>query len=121
MAQNKLLQQERLVGLQYAAFLEAALRRTINLESPSFARLALRTFVESRTKEDGRLQRLALVSPKHSFVHHYGFEGINKNGKALSLEAKSHLSGLKEEAILNDLADEIGEIRAEEVTASIDF
>ncbi len=112
--------EERQIGQKYASLLQGVIRYAIQQEERSFSTLALKTKVVARMK-DGHLQRIALESPKHSFVHHYGFEGIRSNKRALSLEAKDHLSGLKQIAILNGLATEIGSVRAEEVTATINF
>ncbi|MFA5296623.1 MAG: hypothetical protein WC389_00265 [Lutibacter sp.] len=111
---------EKQIGDKYAGLLQGAIRFAIQQESASFSTLALRTKVVAKIK-DGHLQRLVLESPKHSFVHHYGFEGIRSNRRKLSLETKNHLSDLKQIAILNGLANEIGNLRADEVTAKINF
>lgn len=112
--------QERRIGRKYANMLNFAIRYAIQSEEASFTTLALKTNVVSRMS-NGHLQRLILKSPKHSFIHHYGFEGIRSNKRALTLEPKEHLSGLKQVAVLNGLATEIGGVRANEITASIDF
>ena len=111
---------EKRIGRKYAGLLQSAIRSSIQREAASFTTLALQTKVMSRMKHN-ELQRLVLESPKHSFIHHFGFEGIRSNGRRLSLEEKGHLSGLKELAILNGLATEISEIRAEDVIAKINF
>lgn len=113
-------QKERSIGKKYATQLQFAIRSAIQQESKSFGTLALKTKVNHRMK-DGELQRLVLNSPKHSFIQHHGFEGIRKNGRKLSLEAKEHLMSFKSVRVLNGLADEIGAVRAEKVIAQINF
>lgn len=120
MANENLISIEKQIGSKYAGLLQGAIRSAIQQESNSFSTLALKTKVVAKMREN-HLQRLVLESPKHSFIHHYGFEGIRSNRRKLSLEPKDHLSGLKQIAILNGLANEIGDIRAEEITATINF
>lgn len=113
-------QKERQVGKKYAGLLQGSIRAAINQEQKSFSTLALKTKVVSRMK-NGKLQRLALETTKHSFVHHYGFEGIRSNGKYLNLKEKNHLSSLRSVKVLNGLADEISSIRGDHVIAQINF
>jgi len=120
MAKENTTAQEKQVGSKYAGLLQGAIRYAIQNESASFSTLSLKTKVVPKMK-NGSLQRLVLETPKHSFVQHYGFEGIRSNRRKLSLEAKDHLSGLKQVAILNGLANEIGGIRADQITATINF
>lgn len=120
MTNNSLAAKEKQIGNKYASLLQAALRVAIKKEGTSFSTLALKTKVVSRVK-DGYLQRIVLESPKHSFVNHYGFEGIRSNGRKLSLKPKDHLYGLKSIQILNGLADDISDLRGEQVIATINF
>jgi hypothetical protein len=113
-------QLERAIGKKHASHLQSAIRHAIQKESKSFSRLALQTKVIHKM-EGGRLQRLVIETTKHSFVHHYGFEGVRSNGRALSLKDRNHLSGIKSTYVLNGLATEIGNVRADEVIAQINF
>ncbi|PQB08030.1 hypothetical protein BST83_13365 [Polaribacter filamentus] len=113
-------QLERAIGKKHASHLQSAIRHTIQRESKSFSRLALQTKVTHKMK-NGRLQRLVLESPKHSFVHHYGFEGVRSNSRYLNLKDRNHLGGVRSTYVLNGLAKEIGSVRADEVLAQINF
>ncbi|WP_340074566.1 hypothetical protein [Leptobacterium sp. I13] len=82
----------------------------------------LRSTVLSKMKA-GELQRLVIKMPHYGFKNHFGFEGVKSNGVKLRLH--SHV-GFLNEAIhatnaLEALATEIGDIRADEVTAKINF
>lgn len=112
--------EERKIGKKYARLLQIATRNAIKKEGASFGTLALKTKVGYRIK-DQRLQRLVLTTPKHSFIHHYGFEGIRKNGRELSLKAKEHLADFKQVAVLNDLAADVANVRGDQVIAQINF
>ena len=112
--------QERKIGKKYSRLLQSAVRNAINQENQSFKTLALKTKVGYRIKNE-RLQRLVLNAPKQSFVHHYGVETIRSNGRKLSLKARNHLDSFKQIQVMNSLATEIGDVRAEEVIAQINF
>lgn len=120
MADTSLQNRERSVGKKYASMLRSAIRSKIRSETVSQTGLLLKTQVSSRMK-DGRLDRLQVTAPHYGFKLHYGFEGIRKNGRKLSLKPTDHLQTLREVTILNGLADEIGDIRAEQVIAEIKF
>lgn len=111
---------ESAIGKKYATQLQTAIRSTIQQESASFSTLALKTKVNHRMKQ-GELQRLVLHSPKQSFVHHYGFEGVRSNGRYLKLKSKNHLMAFKSVRVLNGLAKEIAISRTEKVIANINF
>lgn len=72
--------------------------------------------------KDKRLQRIAIKAQHYIFKQNYGFEGSKKNGVNMRLEATSVLlKALNDSNVLEDLADEISEIRLSEVTAKINF
>ena len=68
------------------------------------------------------LDSIAIKASTVTFIHHYGFEGIKKNGVAMNLKARDSFNDLfKRTNALEKLADEIGSIRMEEVTAKLLF
>lgn len=82
----------------------------------------LKSTVLSKMK-GSELQRLVIKAPHYAFKQNFGFEGIKSNGVKLNLV--SHKGYLNEAMLANnaleDLATEIGEIRADEVTSVIKF
>jgi len=82
----------------------------------------LRSTVLSKMKGP-ELQRLTIKMPHYGFKNNFGFDGIKKNGVALKLLSNK---GFINKAItannaLENLATEIGNIRADLVTAKITF
>lgn len=120
MADKSLSNKERSIGKKYAAILRSSIRSKIRTETVSQTGLLLKTTASSRMKQ-GRLDRLQITAPHYGFKLHYGFEGIRKNGRKLSLKATDHLQTLREVTILNGLADEISEVRAQQVVSTIKF
>tara|TARA_A100001015_G_scaffold304040_1_gene394626 strand:- start:536 stop:781 length:246 start_codon:yes stop_codon:yes gene_type:complete len=69
----------------------------------------------------GQLDRRTITAPRYSFIHHFGY--TRKYGSnAISLPAKENIGkALVNSKALECLADEIGEIRADNITAKIRF
>ena len=73
----------------------------------------------ARMKYDA-LEGIRVTASRATFIQHYGFEGIKANGKKMSLQAQGHFDFLSGKApIIEQLADEIGNLRAEEITSKI--
>ncbi len=75
-------------------------------------------------KMDGsELQRLAIKMPHYAFKHHFGFDGVRSNGLKLRLYKQQGFLNktITEANVLEQLADEIAEIRGEQVTNVINF
>jgi len=68
------------------------------------------------------LNAIVIKASSATFKQHYGFEGIKSNGVRMSMKPFDHFNNLfnKTDA-LERLIDEIGEIRAEEITSKIKF
>lgn len=72
--------------------------------------------------KNGRLQRFTIRAPHYIFKQQYGFEGTKSNGVNMRLNATTVINKALEEAnILESVADEISEIRMEEVISIINF
>ena len=66
------------------------------------------------------LEGIRITASRATFIQHFGFEGIKANGKKMRLQAQGHLDFLSGDSpILEQLADEIGQLRAEEITSKI--
>jgi hypothetical protein len=79
------------------------------------------TTVRSVMKFDS-LDHISIATPHYIFKQHYGFEGIKSNGAAMSMKPYNHFTNLfNKTSALDKLADEISEIRAEEVINKIRF
>lgn len=77
--------------------------------------------VTTRMKFD-MLDHLAIESPHYIFKQHYGFEGIKSNGVRMRLPQYDHFNKLLDgNRAIEKLADEIGAIRAEQITSKINF
>ena len=76
------------------------------------------------SKMDGpELQRLVIKMPHYGFKNHFGFDGVRSNGVKLRLYRHEGFltETISENSVLEELATEIGNIRADEVTAKINF
>ncbi|WP_421801752.1 hypothetical protein [Flagellimonas sp.] len=69
------------------------------------------------------LEAITIKATPATFKQHYGFEGIKKNGVYMKMRAFDHFTLLQEKSqgALEKLIDEIGELRAEEITSKIKF
>lgn len=68
------------------------------------------------------LDHIAIKATTATFKQHYGFEGIKKNGVRMSMKPFDHFTNLFNGTnALETLIDEIGDIRAEEITSKIKF
>ena len=111
---------ERSIGIKYAKLFQSSIRSAISRETGRITGDMLKTTAKSKM-DQGELQRIAIQSPKYSFMLHHGFEGVKSNGVKIALRPRGHLFSLKEVNLLNGLADEITAVRGDSVTASIKF
>lgn len=113
---------EKKVGKEAADKLKAAFKREIstavNVTGDGKAKNAT---VTARYKQE-RLDRLTFSAPAYIFKQNFGFEGSKKNGVNMRLQATNVLSkAINSSQVLETLADEIANLRAEEVITSINF
>lgn len=95
---------------------KSAIRNTVNVRGES-----KNATVRSRFK-DNRLDRISFVAPHYIFKQHYGFEGTKKNGVNMRLKATNVLNkALQSSGILDNLATDLSNLRAEEVLTNISF
>lgn len=110
-------------GITAAKQLQGAIRAEISTETVKRTGAMMRSKVQAfKSKTSGLLDRITISSPHYSFKLNYGFEGTKSNGISMSLKPTNHLySAIEKTSILNKLATEISEIRANEVLAQINF
>jgi len=115
-------QQEKEITSQAVKKLRAAVRQEISKTTKSRSGQALRVAGAGSRFKYGRLQRITLTAPVYIFMQHYGFEGKKSNGINQRLKATDVLAkALEASNVLEKLADEISELRIDQVTALIKF
>ena len=115
-------QQEIIVGKKAARGLQSTLRSVLNAETVKNTGALLKTKVTAKKDRTGLLDRLTITSPHYSFKLHYGFEGVKENGVLMSLPKTDHFNiAIQQSNALEQLANEITELRADQVVAAINF
>ncbi len=115
-------QQEKAAGQKAAKALSRKLKLVLATSiKPSTPSVMLKAVGASAVIKYGVLDHIAIRSTSAMFKQHYGFEGIKKNGVHMSMKPFHHIDNLFSGKILDNLIDEIGGIRAEEVASVIRF
>jgi hypothetical protein len=123
MASNNSASLELVAGKKAAKKLQTSLRGLIAVETIKSTGALMRTKTLAKAdKFTGELDRITISSPHYGFKLNYGFEGVKSNGAFMNLQPTNHLyKAIEQTNILNELADALGNIRADEVTAKISF
>lgn len=67
-----------------------------------------------------QLVRLSVKAPKHVFIQNYGFEGVKSNGINMRLKETAVVDdAIEVSRVVDYLADNLSEIRAEEINTLI--
>lgn len=116
--------QEIQIGKLAAKKLQQSIRQVIAVETVrttgSLMRSSVKAVSDKHLKD--KLDRLTISSPHYGFKLNYGFKGIKSNRVAMNLAPINHLHlAIERTNILNQLADDIGNLRADEVIAAINF
>lgn len=99
-----------------------ALKTAIDRTTQKKSGTALQQAGSRAVYKQERLQRITLKAPHYIFKQHYGFEGTKKNGINMRLKPTDVLNiAINSSNALEELIDGIGEIRADQVTAKINF
>lgn len=124
MASDNFSELEKRAGRKAALQLRKSLKNLITkgFETTQGNSAILKSTVLSKNK-GGELQRLVIKMPHYGFKHHFGFDGVRSNGVKLRLHRhEGFLSkAMTENDVLENLATEIGNIRADEVVTKINF
>ena len=111
---------EKAAGQKAARSIRSKLRGEINTLFERRTGRLHKTSVSAKTKY-GQLDRLTITSPKYSFIHHFGYSR-KYAGKSISVPAKEHIGkALDKSNALERLADDLGEIRSDDIIAKIRF
>jgi hypothetical protein len=102
--------------------LRSAVREQISKTSEAKSGQAIKTGGAGSRFKNGRLQRITLSAPHYIFKQHYGFEGKKSNGVNQRLKGTNVFEKALDSAnVLEDLANQISELRIDQVTALIQF
>lgn len=109
---------EKKAGQKAAKNVRAALKATISPFKDTGT--MVRSLRASAKMKFGGLDNIAINATNVMFIQHYGFEKLATNRVKYTLEPRGYFTtALNKTNALEVLADEIGAIRAEEVTSKI--
>ena len=115
-------QREKEITSQAVKKLRAAVRQAVASTSQSRTGEALKMANAGSRFKFGRLQRITMKAPYYTLMQNYGFEGQKSNGVNQRLIATDVFAkAIDSSNILETLADEISEVRLDQVTALIKF
>jgi len=116
------LQQEKEITAIAVKKLRSAVREQISKTSEIKTGQAVRIGGAGSRFKNGRLQRITMSAPHYIFKQHYGFEGRKSNSVNQRLKATDVFSkAIDSSNILENLADDISELRMEQVIALTQF
>ncbi len=122
MVQNDFIAQEKKAGQKAARKLRTDLRAVLSTATVRQTGTLLKKTGARLRMKHGELHAISINTPQYTFIQHYGFEGIKKNGARMKMKAYNHFGNLYNRTnALDELADTLGSIRADEVTTNIRF
>ena len=111
---------EKAAGQKAARSLRNALRKEVNSTFQRRTGLMAKPSVSAKSKF-GLLDRITIGQPHYSFIQHFGWTRKYKS-KSVTVAGKEHLSkAIDNSGALERLADELGEIRVDNVVSKIRF
>jgi hypothetical protein len=112
------LQQEKQLTSDAVKKLRVAVRNQISKTTNEKTGEALKIGGAGSRFKNNRLQRIVIQAPHYIFKQNYGFEGQKSNGVNQRLKATDVFSkAIEESNILEKLADDLSELRMEQVIA----
>jgi len=112
------LQQEKQLTSDAVKKLRSAVREQISKTTNTKTGEALKIGGAGSRFKNNRLQRIVIQAPHYIFKQNYGFEGQKSNGVNQRLKATDVFSkAIEESNILEKLADDLSELRMEQVIA----
>ncbi len=116
---RNLTELEKLAGQRAARTLRADLRQVLQSSTQKRTGTMLRSVGAVARMRYDALDAISIKATRAVFMQHYGFEGIKKNGVHMTLGVYGHFDRLFHKTkALDTLADEIGELRGEEITTN---
>ena len=111
---------EKAAGQKAARSIRTRLQKETNTLFERRTGRLQKTSVAAKTKF-GQLDRITITTPRYSFMHHFGY--TRKYGsRPITVPAKEHIGkAIDKSNALDRLADELGAIRVDEITAKIRF
>ncbi|PIF32983.1 hypothetical protein CLU81_3553 [Flavobacterium sp. 9] len=117
-----ILQKEKEIASKVVKTLRLSVRQEVASTSNKLSGEGLRISGAGSQFKNGRLQRIIMKAPYYIFMQNYGFEGKKSNGINQRLKATDVFEkALGSSRILDTLADDISELRLDQVTALIQF
>ena len=117
-----IVQLEKKAGQKAARTLSRRLKQVLSTATTKQTGAMLKTVGASAVMKFDSLDHIAVRASSATFKQHYGFEGIKKNGVAMNMKPYDHFGNLFNGTnVLEKLIDEIGALRAEEITSKISF
>lgn len=114
-------QLEKKAGQNAARSLGRVFRRTLKQHFSKDSGRMFRTSASAKMKY-GSLDRIEIRSPYYSFIQHYGFSRTYKSGKTHKSEGTDHFNeAMNKTSVVDKLADEIAQIRIDNITSIIKF
>jgi len=114
--------EEKRIGKTASQSVKAVLKRSIENTTDSKTGNAVRTANSRAVYKFQRLQRITIQAPNYIFKQNFGFEGTKKNGVNMRLKKTNVISKVLDGTnIIENLADAISNLRAEEVEALINI
>lgn len=112
------LQREKQITSEVVKKLRVAVREQISKTTNIKTGDALKIGGAGSRFKNNRLQRIVLQAPHYIFKQNYGFEGQKSNGINQRLRATDVFSkAIQESNVLEKLADDLSELRMEQVIA----
>lgn len=119
---RNLTDQEKKAGQKAARTLSRRLKLVLGTATTKQTGTMLKLAGASAVMKFDALDHIAVKASSATFKQHYGFEGIKKNGARMRMKPFDHFTNLfNGTSALETLIDEIGAIRAEEITSKIKF
>jgi len=118
-----IIQLEKKAGQKAARTIRRNLKTILATSTTKQSGNLLKLASASATMKFDALDAITITATPATFKQHYGFEGIKSNGVFMKMKAFDHFTLLenKSQGALEKLIDEIGSLRAEEVTSKIKF
>ena len=114
--------QEKKAGQKAARTLSRRLKLVLSTATTRQSGIMLKGAGASAVMKFGVLDHIAVRATSATFKQHFGFEGIKSNGVRMKMKPFDHFENMfKGTKALEQLIDEIGEIRAEQITRNIRF
>ncbi len=113
---------EKKAGQDAARQLRRRLKLILATTTVKRTGIMLKSVGASAKMKFGVLDHIEVRASQATFIQHYGFEGIKKNGIRMNLKARRHVDGLfSTTKVLDKLIDKITDIRAEAIMQNIRF